>query len=363
MKDEQGSIKTVPTEIDVIALIKVLRFNKSLILKFSLLAFILGIAIAVLLPTKFTASSTFLPQSSEGGNSMGNIGGLAAIAGINLGDMGARGEIPPELYPRIVYSIKFKKELLSARVKHRPDEEPVTYAHYYENIHKYDFFHYLKKFTIGLPGIIINSIKGSSETENYEGDDNFLRVTKKQIEHFERLDNQLGIYPNKKEGFVQLSFTMPEPYMAAQMAKFAEQLLQKELIDFKIKSAKEHLIYTEERFHEKKKEFENIQMKLANFRDKNQNISSAMALNELEQLESEYNFAFTIYNELAKQLEQAKLQVSKDTPVFAVIEPVTIPIRKSGPIRSFIIFSVAFLGFLFALIVITYNHFKIIYNF
>jgi hypothetical protein len=38
---------------------------------------------------------------------------------------------------------------------------------------------------------------------------------------------------------------MPEPLMAAQMAKYAEELLQKEVIEFKIQNAREQLKFTE----------------------------------------------------------------------------------------------------------------------
>ena len=49
--------------------------------------------------------------------------------------------------------------------------------------------------------------------------------------------------------------------------------------------------------------------------------------------------------QLASQLEQAKLQVNKDTPVFTTIKPVTVPYEKTAPKRSQIVISFLFLGF------------------
>ncbi len=98
-----------------------------------------------------------------------------------------------------------------------------------------------------------------------------------------------------------------------------------------------------------KEEFEQIQTKLAYFRDRNQNIASAAAQNQLQSLEAEYNFAFNIYTELAKQVEQARLQVAKDTPIFSVIQPVYIPTEKSAPKRPLIILIFTILGFVFSL--------------
>jgi hypothetical protein len=309
---------------------------------------IIGILVALVLKNEYTAGSTFVPQTSEQGKVGGNLGGLASLAGINLGGLAGGSEIPPSLYPKIVSSVNFRKDLLNARLNIQGNSQPITYQYYYDSIYRPGLIPIIAKYTFGLPGLLIKAIKGNEQNGNASNDFGLINVSENEFEHFKRLDNQVSIQFNEKEGFVSLSFSMPEPLMAAQMAKYAEELLQKEVIEFKIQNAREQLKFTEERFEEKKIEFEEIQKKLANFRDRNQNLSSAMVLNQLEKLEAEYNFAFNIYTELAKQLEQAKLQVSKDTPIFSIIQPVTIPIEKSAPKRPLIVIVFVFLGLIFA---------------
>ena len=58
----------------------------------------------------------------------------------------------------------------------------------------------------------------------------------------------------------------------------------------------------------------------------------------------ELNIASSVVEQLATQLEQAKLQVNKDTPVFTVIEPVSVPFERSAPKRSLIVVIWTFLG-------------------
>ena len=53
---------------------------------------------------------------------------------------------------------------------------------------------------------------------------------------------------------------------------------------------------------------------------------------------------YSVFQELAGQLEQAKLQVSKDTPIFTVIEPVNIPLERSKPKRTLMVLIWTFLG-------------------
>ena len=58
------------------------------------------------------------------------------------------------------------------------------------------------------------------------------------------------------------------------------------------------------------------------------------------------NISASIVQQLASQVEQAKLQVNKDTPVFTTIKPVTIPFEKSAPKRSLIVIIFVLLGFI-----------------
>lgn len=349
MTDSQPSINTSEDEIDLLALAKTVWGKRKILIAITFSFMILGLGIAIFSPKEFTASSTFIPQTAEGNKGGGSLGGLASLAGINLGSMGASSEIPPSLYPKIVSSVTFRKALLESKINVEGLEGQVSYQEYFEEIYSPGVLGLLKQYTIGLPGVIIKLIKGEPTESSIKTENGFINVSQVEFEHFKRLDQQLSVTPNDKEGFVTISFVLPEPLMAAQMAKFAQELLQKELIAYKIGNAREQLKFTEERFEEKKAEFEQIQASLSSFRDRNQNIVSASAQNQLQRLEAEYNFAFNIYTELAKQLEQAKLQVAKDTPIFSVIQPVTIPSEKSAPNRPLILVIFTILGFIIGL--------------
>lgn len=332
-------------EIDLLALTKTIWVNRRKVLGIILAFTFCGLAIAFLLPKTYTASSTFIPQTADSGKTGGSLGGLASLAGISLGGISGGSEVPPALYPKFVSSTAFRQALLEAKISLPGTTEKVTYRQYFTDIHSPDPLTLVKEYTVGLPEKILGGLRGTmEETEQLETDIGLLRISKEERTLFTILEEQLTVTPNEEEGFVTISFDMPDPVMAAQMASYAEALLQKEVIAYKIQNAREQLKFTEEQFEEKKIAFEKIQAELATFRDRNQNIISAAVNNELQRLEAEYNFAFTIYSELAKQLEQAKLQVSKDTPIFSIIEPVTIPTEKSGPKRPLILAIFLILG-------------------
>lgn len=337
-------------KIDLLAIAKTIWIKRRIIVTIVGLFIIMGVVFAILTPKEYTADSLFIPQTAESGKTVGSFGDLASLAGINLSGSAASMEIPPTLYPKLASSASFKLKMLDAPIVIGETKEEVTYQEYYEEYYRPGLLSQIKRYTIGLPGVIVGIFRSPrSEVVSEEGKEVILTLTNAQVGHFKRLDSQVSIAFNAKEGFVQLSVTMPEPLAAAQMAKYAEELLQKAVIDYRIQNARQQLRFTEERYREKKEEFEAIQGRLANFRDRNQNISSAVALNRIQQLEAEYNLAFSVYTELAKQVEQSKLRVSKDTPIFSVIQPVTVPSEKSSPNLRLILIVFTMLGIVLAL--------------
>ena len=134
-----------------------------------------------------------------------------------------------------------------------------------------------------------------------------------------------------------MSFTDENKNVAAQITSFAQSMLQEKIIEFKIKSSKELLDFTIEQYNQKKYAFEALQDERAIFVDKNINISSSLYQNKLNRIESELSIAQSVVQQLATQVEQAKLKVNKDTPVFTTIKPVSIPYERSAPSRSLIV--------------------------
>ena len=92
-----------------------------------------------------------------------------------------------------------------------------------------------------------------------------------------------------------------------------------------------------------------MQDELAAFRDQHQNISSGLFENKLSRLESELTIASVVNEDLAKQVEQARIQVSRDTPIFTIIDPVVIPNQRTSPKRTLIVLGFTFFGFFLSL--------------
>ena len=88
------------------------------------------------------------------------------------------------------------------------------------------------------------------------------------------------------------------------------------------------------------------QQAYAAFEDGNKNIISASYRTEQERLRNEMTLTFNVYNTLAQKLEQDKLRVQEQTPVYTIIEPATVPLKASSPKKLLILVAFIFLAFI-----------------
>ena len=331
-------------EIDLIELLKKIYLEKKFILKISILASLFGVIYALFQPNEYTSSTTFIPQLSSGVKTGGSsLSGLASLAGINIGSMESSSEFPPTLYPQVVNGVPFRVELLSNEIT--LNNELVTVKDYLEKKSSFNILGTIKKYTIGLPSLILSSFKDQKE---YTNESKIYSITEEDKGLFQILENNLSLSINEKEGFITISFTDNNKNVAAQITQISQNLLQEKIIEFKNKSSKEMLDFAIKQYSDKKESYEKLQDERAVFVDKNINISSSLFQNKLSRLESEVNISESIVQQLASQVEQAKLQVNKDTPVFTTIKPVTIPFERSAPKRSLIVIIFAFMGLVFS---------------
>jgi LPS O-antigen subunit length determinant protein (WzzB/FepE family) len=337
---------------DIVALLKDLWVARKIILKITLAFTFLGLFVAVFSENEFTASTTFVPLAQ--GNKVGSgLGGLAFLAGINIGGAVNSEEISPQLYPQIVNSIPFQLELLNTPLTIAGQTGYVSYSAYYENIYSPGLLSNIKKYTFGLPGVFIALVRSAPENLEVSADvkeNQLIAISKEENKLIKGLASQISLAVNAEEGFISISVTLPEAIASAELALKAQQLLQDYALEFKTQKSMDQLQYIEERYAEKQEAFNTIKIALARFQDQNTAINTALGRTKLLQLQSEYDLAFSVYSELAKQLETQVLQVKKDTPLFTILKPVTIPNEKSAPKKALIIVVYLFLGFLLSVV-------------
>ena len=348
MEQEIKQVNQMPQEdeIDLVEVIRKLWNNRKLILKITIVFMVLGVLVALFSPKEYTAGCTMVPQSGDK-KMGGNLSGLASMVGINLGGASSGEILAPTIYPKIVSSIPFRKDLMETPLKFEDYEEPITLLDYYtkDEYQKFSLGGTIMKYTVGLPGVIISAIRGEDTTTISTGEGSLIQsLSQDEKKMSEKLNNMISLNVNDKDGYVQLSASLPEPLAVAQLAQQAQKLLQEYITRFKIEKVQSNLDFVRNQYEKSKLRYEEKQEELAKFRDANKNFSSAVAKTKEEVLTNEYNLAYSVYSELAKQLEQAEIAVNETTPILTVVEPVVVPTERSKPKRGLICVLFTFLG-------------------
>lgn len=345
----QNNMPVEEQEIDLVELIQKMWINRWLIIKVTGVFVVLGVLVALFSAKVYTASCDIVPDTGKSGNS--KMSSLAALAGVNLGEGADVTALSPLVYQNIMNGTSFRKELMQTKIDFEKADKPVSFFDYYtsEEYNKPGVFDYIKKYTIGLPFVILNAIRGEQPEPDYSAIGNsegptMETLSKDEYNALKILEQCVALTLDNKNGYVTITTNMPEAVASAQLAQATVVLLQKYITEFKIAKVQSNLDFIQSRYNEAKKNFEDIQVRRAAFRDANTNTNKYSARVEAEKLDAEYTLAMNLYSELATQLEQAKIEVKKDTPILTVVRPVTIPYKKSKPQRLQILVAFTFLG-------------------
>ena len=309
-------------EIDLIEIIKIVYRGKFTITIISAFFITIGVGIALLSDEIYTSSTTFITNNPEN-NSGSRLGGVASLVGINLGGSSNTGEIPTLMYPQVAQSVEFKRLLINGFV----DEKEETT---------------MKEFMMDYYDVRV-------ESENKSTNNAYVSVLEDLL--FQILDKKiLSVGVDQKDGFITISVNMPNSEYAANTCVNAREILQEIIINNKIQSSKQNLSYSQEQLKSKRLEFEEIQNKLAFFNDSNLNMVSSSMINERDKLEADFQIMNAVIVELSKQVEENKLQVSKDTPVFSIVKEASMPVSRSYPKRTQLVLTFGVFGVIFSII-------------
>ena len=332
------------------ALLRQLWDGRLRIIIWTVVFILLGLGAALTMKRTYTVDTVMVPQLNS--NSNNPLSSLASLAGFDLGSSSSGSELSPLIYPQIVSSVPFQKELMYTPLHYAKLDTAVSLYTYVMDYDQPTFGDKVKKYTIGLPFVILKSIMGEKKQEEIvlPVDSTQLDapkpvvITKDEEKVLKIIEKSVSLNVDKKEGYITLSVIGSEPLQTAELAMKAQQLLQDEVTRFRLEKSESELEYIQARYNEIKREAESTQAQLARVRDRSQNLGTMQDRLEIERIQAKYNVANSVYVEMAKQLEQAKMQVKKDTPMFTVIQPVSVPTKPSNSrAKTLIIWT--FLGF------------------
>lgn len=315
-------------DIDLIAITRYLWSQRKRLLKAIGIAILIALVVAFSIPKEYTTTIKLMPETNNATNKMGNLGGLAAMAGVDLSNTAGQDAISPDVYPDVVHSVPFLVELFSQQVTNKKKTLSVSLYDYLEEHQKHAWWSYIARAP--LKGLLYVT-KFFEEKEETTGQVDPFHLTKEQERILRELQNKITVYVDKKTQVVSVSVEMQDPVISAQVAENVVKMLQTYITNYRTQKAKQDLEFTEKVLKEARAAYYKAQQTYATFEDNNKNIISSSYRTEQERLKNEMTLTFNVYNTLAQKQEQDKLKVQEQTPVYTIIEPATVPLKASSP--------------------------------
>ena len=335
--------------IDIIALLKTLWLGRKIIIKTTILFFVIGCIVALLSPVVYTSETTFVPQVSEDqmSSSKGGLGSLASLAGINLNQVSSSSDsyLSPLLYSKLTESEEFSFKIINEEIVNLKGDK-LTIKEYLlldKSYFNFNLIGFIKKYTIGL---LVNNKMSKNNRDLFKG---FNFLSEEDFELVNSVKEKFTVDLNEKEGCITVRSKDKDPFISTQLVKIITKNLQSRIIELRTNKIKERLEFSKEQYELKQGEFDFLQKNLAEFKDSNKNISTASFRSKLQKLESEYQLQQNILINLASEYNNNKIKLNKDTPIFSVIDEVSVPNIRSAPNRTFLVIVFVIIGFALSL--------------
>lgn len=324
-------------EIDWMDILRRIYAIRKTLYKAAGVGVVLGIIIALSIPKQYTVTVTLSPEMNGDKAS----GGLASLASSFLGGgatSSSNDALNVTLAPDIVASTPFILELFNTHVQTLDGELDTTLVAYLDE-QKTPWWGYIK----AAPSLAIEAIK-SLFTEKVDTVSvlNPFQLTEQEYQKVENLRKVITANVDKKTAMTTVTVTLQDPKVTAIVADSVVTKLQQYIIDYRIKKAKEDCAYLEELYKERQQEYYQAQSKYAHYFDTNRNIAFQSVRAEQERLQNDMNLAYQVYSQVAQQLQVARAKIQEEKPVFAIVEPASIPLEPSSTSRKIILVGVIF---------------------
>lgn len=348
------SLKNLRSDDDVSLseIFEILWRGKRKILITVLTFFLIGIFHYTFAPVEYKSTSKLLQEAENQGGASDGLRLINQFGGYNFGTSGASGTgISPELYPEIIESVDFQQLILFQPVEFSNFQSELTLFEYFNEHYETPFreavYQTITNYTIKLPFTLVSHIRrllaGSQEkelpveTEDAVIDNNVLILSPQFRKAMNQVKNRVTL--NSENSVLEIEIDMVDPMASSQVNTIIGERMREYIINYRSEKAKQNLQFVENLYQAAKVRYEKAQLVHANFVDNNQGNLTATATIELERLQDERDLTLQIYSSMSQRLEEAKIRLQEETPIFTTIQK---PILPTSPERSSILIIPAF---------------------
>jgi len=292
--------------VSPLRLVTPLLLRRWRIIRWGLYGAAVGVAVAFVLPERYTATIRFVAQGPSGRMGGAEIARLAQQFGYAL-DIGPTGVTTPQFYTDLVHT----REIL----------EPVVTTRYALSTTAGD--------SVDLIGFL--KVRGTSERDRIE---RAMRKLRKAV-----------TVDLTQSGLTSVQVALADPRIAAAVANALLARLNTFTVEQLQFQSRQKRQFTEHRLEAAQGELRGAEEEEVAFLQRNQSFERAPVLRaRYARLQRAIQIKQEIVLTLARSYEEARLEETRDVPTLTVLEAAVPPARKSWPPRGLIAFGGLLLG-------------------
>lgn len=322
--------------IDLMALFARLWKKKGMIIRWCVAGAVLGLVVGFSIPKTYKAKAVFTPETQQKIGS--GVSSIASMMGVSLDN--SMDAIDVEMYPQVVASTPFLFNLLDLPVQTKDGELQTDLTDYVLNHQKKAWWSHVLGAPFKLIGLMMPQKEETADTTQLV----MTNLPKDERIVMKYLAKNIHILVDKKTGMTSMSIEMQDPYVAAAVMEAVMENLKKYVSDYRTSKARQDVENLSVICSERQQDYYNAQKTYAKYIDANKNVVLNSTKAEAQRLQQEMNLAYQVYSQVATQLEGARIKAQQDKPVFAVLEPVTVPYKKCAPSKAKILILFTFLA-------------------
>lgn len=317
-------------EIDIMELIGKLWKKRAMIIKWCVAGAVIGLIAGFSIPKTYEAGVMFAPETQQ--KVASGVSSIASMMGVNINN--SVDAISVDMFPDVVHSTPFIYELFNLPVTFERKDSVITTSlvEYMKEYQKSPWWNYAIEAPFKAIGWVMSLGKENEESAEEHFDATNLPKEERKVVKF--FAENLMVNIDKKTGKTQMSLELQDPLVVAAVMEAVTENLKTYMSDYRTSKARQDIENLEVICEQRKADYYKAQQEYAQFVDGNKSVIRQSAQAERERLQQEMNLAYQVYSQVATQLEGARIQAEQAKPVFAIINPVTVPIKKSAPSKA-----------------------------
>lgn len=307
----------------------VLLSSLKLILSITIIILTISVIYFYNIPVEYESKSIVYIETANPTPSSGNI-----MKDMLLGEVRSSGtsSVSPDKYKAILSSKVFLNELIDIKFPlNQNSKDSVSLFDYFSNSKKE-----VKEFSQEALKVNKSKSANSSTLASIDKEIVFSNQIPPIVEFDDSRLNVFSIVEKRvkleiKDNAVTVLVKMPKPFLSAIVGKVVLERLLIYISELATHKQNRNIDYLSNQMYDAELNYKLAQRKYAGYKDNSLGVifESSQINNQI--LNNNMTVTFNIYNQVAVQLEQAKLELKKETPIFSILDPITIPSTPIEP--------------------------------